>query len=623
MIQGRFTDEMMYKELFLFFVYSLTIMILVMVLSIISRNNFEETAGGYHSLLDNWKRDFVYEVSTVPGSSQCPVGTSSEYNGYWSGTVTGCNCLHVFYCHRRGVSFGQLDRGICNSNETLCGCIHVSSTPQRDLVNWQSERKVCFGRKGGFNFYSLYKQMNIDGQCKDGFKACGKVSGISKGICIPDSVDCPVTRVQFGTSNPDAANFQELQMKDSGSGNFLYYSNSQVDHPIIDTKSIFGSACLNPANTDRRGRSNYVLMRHLSINCDIDERYVQHNPSEGERTFFDMNNVIYYNLPAFETNDNIRYNMYSRQLIEWSPKCHDLIEPLYDLQNDIYWFQRRLHVLFALTMSIFIINILLLVIDCIFSLEDKKNSREGDTVQKNCIIPVRTLFVVSAVILQIQCAMKASKLKGLFLSIGQETCSDDYTNKFFVVLEGDIRKYLITFQVISAIVYGCGICLEFFCTLICHCPGLFKNVNKRSKKRADEQQRYNQLQAKRKNTLNNPKTVPIRQPVIGNNSLRNRNRKWNNATLAKPNAKPMNNIPSSNIQPYNPNNIVINDRPLNPPRNPAIAPPIVPGPPPVVIQPVIVQPVYVQPVPVVQPNGNNTSNDYWKNIKLSDLKKTY
>lgn len=608
MIHGELKGHIFVKEIVIFVVYTLIIMITVMVLQIIGKKRFDEVAGGFHSLLDNWKKDFVYDIKTVAGTTNCPSSYDNQFQGYWPGTVIGCNCLHVHYCSRKGVSYGRLESGSCNSNETYCGCDHVSSTPERDLINWKSANKVCFQRKGGFNFYSLFKNMNIDGQCKEGFRACGLTTGISKGVCIPNEVDCPITKIEISENAPSFNPYQEQDLNQAQTKK-IYFTNKTVDQPIIDTVARFGEACLNPADLDKNGRSDYVLKAQGSVDCKVDQRYSKHSPSEGERTFFDLNNVIYLSLPAFNPTDNDRYYMMSRQLIEWSPKCHDIIQSLYDLQTDVTFFQKRLKFLKTFTIIILILNIVLSFIDLCFCLDSK--NRKSTTVQKNCIIPVRNIMVVIAVIFQITCTVKASKLKGIFQRISEEKCSDDFTNSFFLDLENSIRVYLVTFQIISAVLYSFGCCLEFWVTIICHFPRALGNCCKKS---VQVYEKVKNFELQRTKTLKDPKNVPIKPPPVDHQSLRNRNKNptYNMNDLM---AKPPGHIPSSTIQPYSNMNYPQEEKPLNPPMQPMNPSPVRFAGPTIVHQPVIIQPVYVQPVPYVVKNPSNQENN---NIKISD-----
>ncbi|MCB0856225.1 MAG: hypothetical protein KDD63_28595, partial [Bacteroidetes bacterium] len=391
-------------------------------------------------------------------------------------------------------------------------------------------------------------------------------------------IGCPITKIQIGNSNPDEINYGNVELN-AGDGKKIFFTSTNVANPLIDTSARNGNACLNPDDRDLNGRSNYQFVAKNAIDCVEDKRYDKYSPSEGEKTFFDLNNVEYLRLPAFYVSDSDRYHMFTRQLISWSPKCHDLIESLYDLQTDVYWFQKRIKTLATFTMVILIVNFVMTICDASMCAEGKKSS--SVTAQKNIIIPVRNILVVIAVILQIGCFVKAMSMRGIFKKIGDEKCSDDYTNNFFISLEDDLRKYLVTFQIVSTILYILGCCLEIILTIACHCPKAFQGLGSFCKKRIENQTKFETAQLEKRKTIINPINIPIKQPVVNNFSLRNRNK---NNTYVNPNPNP-NQLPSSKYQPYNPNMAV--------PTGPGLQPPMAPNnqapKPGFIAQPLIVQ----------------------------------
>jgi hypothetical protein len=84
--------------------------------------------------------------------------------------------------------------------------------------------------------------MDENGECSPQFKRCGDVNGKSKGVCVRESENCPITDIVFGTSNPDAGRFDQTL---SGNGVNIYYTRKPVSQPLIETILKESHVCYN------------------------------------------------------------------------------------------------------------------------------------------------------------------------------------------------------------------------------------------------------------------------------------------------------------------------------------------------------------------------------------------
>lgn len=262
-------------------------------------------------------------------STGCSGGLNRIFSGTWHGTVRGCNCLHVNYCWRRGVSERTLSTGSCNYNETRCGCLNVAATPRVDLWKFPGEDSYCAKRESSMSFKNVYKNMHRSGECRDGFKKCGNVNGKSKGICIADSSNCPINDVQFGSDTPDASNYEKID----GNSVHLFYSRKLQKQPLVDLILSENGVCLSTeVQSLSPGRTSYKLREvDGDSDCKRDTRYSGSSTKQaGEQDLFNLNGVFYQFLPAFHTSNTYKWSANTRSIIEFSPACLDIVPTVFE-----------------------------------------------------------------------------------------------------------------------------------------------------------------------------------------------------------------------------------------------------------------------------------------------------
>lgn len=258
--------------------------------------------GAFELMVKNWESDFFTDVE-FSSSESCPPGYELSFKGEYSGTASGCDCLAVSFCWRKNVRYNTLSKGGCNYNETICGCDQVAATPNVTLTKAPSQAFICLKRAEGRNFQSLYKRMSANGDCESGYKKCGDVTGISKGICMPSAEDCPISEMVFAGSNPDAGKFDNQKV---GTNIAVYYTRSSSSQPIVETDMKENDPCYNPGFVPiSYTRRPYPLMiKPEEPSCKLDSRWFkQEYLSYGRKSTYDLNQVQYSQLPAFTIND--------------------------------------------------------------------------------------------------------------------------------------------------------------------------------------------------------------------------------------------------------------------------------------------------------------------------------
>jgi hypothetical protein len=116
----------------------------------------------------------------------------------------------------------------------------------------------------------------------------------------------------------------------------------------------------------------------------------------------------------------------------------------------------------------------------------------------------------------------ASKL-GTFRKIGREKCADSLTNQFFIDTDTDVRKYVVTWNLIVALWLGIGMLTEIILELVVF-GKCFKSKNKYSN--------YSSYATKNKEE----KKLDISRSSASSDD----NRKNRNADFPNGNAKPIN-----------------------------------------------------------------------------------
>lgn len=449
--KNGYTKGKMWAVIILPILFFILPTVLVITLTSIGKKKISSSVGGYQNLIHNWERGAIMEIQLASGTD-CPSGFEKAFVGNWPGTQSGCNCLNI-KCYRKGVKDNKLIKGSCNYNSTRCGCKTVSSTPSRELWIYPNEKEFCVKRDSELRWIDLYQNAEDSGSCKDGFKKCGNVSGISKGVCIPTDKDCPLTDIKFQNSNPDPLKYTQIIGQNT---KHLYWTrDNNIADPLTELwVAEDGKVCLDQNYRYlTEGRSDYVLMNKEGKHCKEDTRFSNLDYKEGEKTLFDNNGVSYSSLPAFTTNDDYKYDRVIRSMIAFKPSCRHLVKDTQEGHDSIESFAQRNKTIRVLSIVSISAGGVLMIAGIILFCNKKFKWRRFVMIIRLALSTALLVFLV------IQCVKGVSKL-GAFRNIGNEECADGLTNQFFIDTDKDVRKYIVTWSLLCACFLAMGILVE-------------------------------------------------------------------------------------------------------------------------------------------------------------------
>lgn len=279
-----------------------------------SREKMANTATSYQSVGNIWEKDLLFDVTY-----DTTTVTGNEYSVPWSGSFTGfiegCNCPRSddYSNVQQGLS-----RGRCSFNQTHSDCVGVEPVPGKMLSVWTGGQQVNLVYRTGSKFLNIYKNMNTDGSCKSGFKRCGDINSVSKGICIPDHwPKCPVSRIVFNTTNPDPANSTAtIPFK-----NYFLGVSYGIGSPLADLTIAEYAVCEGAANVAiTPGRTEYPLNAKQVGACVPDLRYVRLDHLD-QPTLFSLNNVDVSSRPSYGNLPSYFWFRFYKPLPEIKPSC--------------------------------------------------------------------------------------------------------------------------------------------------------------------------------------------------------------------------------------------------------------------------------------------------------------
>ena len=185
------------------------------------------------------------------------------------------------------------------------------------------------------SYKNTYLNMNTDGTCKPNFKQCGdKTSKHQRGICVPTNRTCPLTSVKISSTNPDNDKYNQI----TGQTLNLYFSSDQsFGNPLLNLILREDHVCVGESERGiTPGRKDYILMTNQAVSdCTKDQRYSEVGESLGELDLLNANSVRFGNLPNFDTSNNSKWKKFSRNIIEFDPRCNPFIQPIIDMSLTI------------------------------------------------------------------------------------------------------------------------------------------------------------------------------------------------------------------------------------------------------------------------------------------------
>lgn len=309
--------------------------------------------------------------------------------------------------------------------------------------------------------------MSDDNSCKEGYKVCGNVAGKSKGVCIPDSETCPITKIVFSSSNPDPLVYDLSKV---GTGVSAFYTRKNLADPWVDTEMSESHRCYDiGAISITPNRKKYVLIRNSpDSDCKQDSRYTKHDIlTYGRKELFDINNVDYKNLPAFTISNTQKYHKFTRNLIEWAPKCRSIVPNMVSQEKNI----KKLENSTKLVKAFSLVSLIFCVINSLSHIFGLNKEYHIWGVIFICGVPTTILWVLHAIFLLVLMG-RANDLTGVYSKIGEFDCSDDFTDNGFKGFDDELELHCRKRALVSLIVVLLIILYNLIVQTYYHCQWL-------------------------------------------------------------------------------------------------------------------------------------------------------
>lgn len=303
-------------------------------------------------------------------------------------------------------------------------------------------------------------KMDDDGNCVVGHKKCGDPNDISKGICIPNASDCPITDLAVGSSNPNGGLYEVTR---TGTAFNIYFTRTNVAMPVLDSTMADTAPCLQanlvevPSN-----REVYPLMDiPETAFCENDSKWT---PVTGatfpRKQIFDLNSVNYANLPLIQVSNSQSLMWYAGRLISLNPKCRLIVEKFNNQTEKIKASADSIRGTGAM------ISVSLILIAILLCLEAQCISDDSSKARLCYSIP-RFLLMWASAIWSLIAYLGAKELKPIFDVISTGSCSQDPVfNAFYdpIRIYGYERLFIV---MIALFVLGFANLLYMF---LMYCP---------------------------------------------------------------------------------------------------------------------------------------------------------
>ena len=410
-------------------------------------------------------------VEPVDRFGDCPPKFEQLFVGLYPGTVKGCNCLHISWTRYEGVRTRKLNRNECSRNETKAGCHDVRATHKTTLKRYLGHSMFCGQRVPELNFYDLRKHMKRNGDCMKGYRKCGDINGISKGLCIPITYqDCPITKIQLAASNPDPETYTEVQAVQSRYRGAhpalqpplnLYYTRKSISQPLVDFNLTEDHMCISAESLAvTETRSVYQLYNKTKRKCREDKRFIEHD-SMGEKDIFDLNGVMYRQLPAFKVSNTYRYKRFTRAIIPLKPQCIPQIENFMMLRRKIDDYLRRMKLIRGVNIATMILSGVFGICSIVANIALKRSRKVFI-----CLMFPRHILLFFMIFLLVLTSYSAGTHFGFYKTGKWAKCSDEFTNTEARLLGRRIAVYLVKenfgIAIFLAINLVVQICFETF-----------------------------------------------------------------------------------------------------------------------------------------------------------------
>jgi hypothetical protein len=138
----------------------------------------------------NWKSYPITSLSTIDVRNPiCKNDHTQLIFDFWFGTSNGCDCTNSLF-----VVGSALTRGFCTRRQPGPGCIDISSNDPSPYVFW---RKNLFCKNKSTLNYLDMNIVNDPNVCGEKFKSCGIIDSFGNYLCLPESENCPINKIEF------------------------------------------------------------------------------------------------------------------------------------------------------------------------------------------------------------------------------------------------------------------------------------------------------------------------------------------------------------------------------------------------------------------------------------------
>lgn len=182
----------------------------------------------------------------------------------------------------------------------------------------------------------------------------------------------------------------------------------------------------------------------IKNHCEADKRFTTID-SVGEKTLFDLNNVPYGVLPAFDVSDNYKYTRFTRNLIELKPECLHNVDEFIQFERKIVDYLRRMKILKILAIIALVVTCLLGFGQFIVTMVSVKSSDDSIPIVLSLVTP-RHFFTLFMFFFLLLTSISAKFHFNFYESEAWGTCSDEFTNQKTRELSESLERYMTTWN---------------------------------------------------------------------------------------------------------------------------------------------------------------------------------
>jgi hypothetical protein len=138
----------------------------------------------------NWKSYPISSLSTLDVRNPiCKNDHTQVIFDFWFGTANGCDCTNSLF-----VVGSALTRGFCTRRQPPPGCIDIISNDPSPYVFWRGN--LFCKNKSTLNYFdmNIVSDPNV---CGEKFKNCGIIDSLGNFLCLPQTENCPINKVEF------------------------------------------------------------------------------------------------------------------------------------------------------------------------------------------------------------------------------------------------------------------------------------------------------------------------------------------------------------------------------------------------------------------------------------------